>query len=69
MNRKWFIKKLKEQHSTQTVLAEHLSIDKASVSRLLSGDRHMHIHEISVIAEFLGVDPIEVYEHAAGKYA
>ena len=64
MNTKWFNRRLKAKGASQADLARHLKVDKAAICRVLRGERRLRIEEIAPIAEFFGVEPIEVYEFA-----
>lgn len=64
MNTKWFNRRLKAKGASQADLARHLNLDRSAICLVFSGKRRLRIEEIAPIAEFLGVEPIEVYEFA-----
>src|SRR5579885_2471117 len=67
MNTIWFNQALERIGSTQAVLARHLRLAPAAVSRMLKGERQMKQLETVQIAGFLGVSPEEVLQHAVAE--
>jgi len=73
-DRQYFADKIKaSRFGSQRQLAPHLkqlngdSLDQSNVSRLLSGKRHMLLHEAQQLARLLDVPLTEVLEHAGLK--
>lgn len=68
----WFNQKLTERGASQSDLARFLRLDRSAVSRMLrggqgKGGRGMSAEEQDLIAEFLGVDLLEVAARRRGE--
>lgn len=67
VNKQWFLETLEYKRASQSDLARFLNVDKSALSRMLSGERKMQLHEATSIANFLSVPVSEVLKHAGAS--
>lgn len=60
INAVWFRKTIKDSEKPQSELARQLGITPAQISKMLQGERRVQLHEVPVIARFLGKSNSEV---------
>jgi transcriptional regulator with XRE-family HTH domain len=61
---KWFRLMFDRANITQNAVAQAIGIDKASMSKMLSGGRRIQVAEIKKLARILDLSEEEVYRHA-----
>lgn len=61
---KWFRLMFDRANITQNAVAQAIGIDKASMSKMLNGERRIQVTEIKKLARILDLSEEEVYRHA-----
>lgn len=60
----WFKERIAKRGLTQASFGRLLQLDRPKVTRILNGERDIHINEIVTIADILGVSVEEVVRRA-----
>lgn len=66
MNKHFIISRLHDKKINQTKLAQFMGLDKAQVTRLLNGERHLKALEVRPLAYFLGVKESAILDNLRG---
>lgn len=66
MENRWIEDRLNELGSKKIDLAERLGLAPSRITEIIRGERLVKVKEMPVLAHFLNMRPVEVFEHLSG---